>query len=333
MSTPLPLNLRQLQHVVLLADERHFGRAAERAFLSQSAFSRSVAALEAAMGLRLFDRGPGFVRLTSAGTRVVARARRMLAASTDLSRELDLLRSGDLGDTTVGAGPFSGGSLMARAVAELHTQHPAVQVRLEIAQSLVLQQMLLNEQVDFFVADLSELPAHEQYRVEPLGTALGALYVRAEHPLAQRDAVNLQELRRHCFASVHVPTPYARRLGAIFGLNEAGLLPRALECESVYVLREYVLRHDVVISAPLETFDLEVAVGRLRRLRVPEIDRLGPRTPLRMEVGLVWLRERTPSPAVLLLAELLRVRARAQLIPPSTPSASRAAGATRRRAR
>ncbi len=310
----LPLNLRQLQHAVLLAEDLHFGRAAERAFLSQSAFSRSIAALEDAVGLRLFDRGPGFVRLTPAGDRVVGRARRMLSSSSDLSRELALLRSGDLGDMTVGAGPYSGTSLVAGAIARLHQDHPEVRVRLEIAQPLVLLHQLLAEQLDFFICDLSELPAHEQCEIEPLGAALGVLFARAEHPLAAGQALGLSDLRGQRFASVHVPTPLSRRLGELFGTDEAGLLPLTLECESAMVLREYMLQHDVLVSAPPQAFALEESAGRLKRLNVPELDALGAATPLRMDLGLVWLRERTPSPATALLAGLLRADAKASLI-------------------
>ena len=63
----IALNLRQLQHLLLLADELHFARASERAFLSQSAFSRSIQALEESVGLRLFDRDLRLVRPTPSG--------------------------------------------------------------------------------------------------------------------------------------------------------------------------------------------------------------------------------------------------------------------------
>ncbi len=322
MAAATPLNLRQLRHAVLLADEAHFGRAAQRAFLSQSAFSRSIATLEEQVAMRLFDRGPGFVRLTAAGERIVSRARRLLASSSDLARELDLLRSGDLGDIVVGAGPYSGANLMAPAVAELHGKHPAVKVKLEIAESRVLQQQLLDDKIDFFMADMSELGVHAHCQVERLGVMPGTLYVRTQHPLARRTSITLAELRGQRFASVHLPAPVARRLGTELGADEEGLLPLALECESALVLREYALRHDVLISAPQGFFELEVLAGQMCELSVPELNNRGAQTPLRMELGLVWLVDRTPSPAMVLLVELLRTRATSMLLPPSNSSAS-----------
>lgn len=314
MATLPTLNLRQLQHVVLLAEEGHFGRAATRAFLSQPAFSRSVATLEAQLGIRLFERGPGFVRLTSTGEQVMARARRLLTSSADLARELDQLRSGDLGNITIGSGPFSGPTLMARAIAQLQAQHPSVHVRLEIATPLALQQMLLEEKLDFFLSDQTGLIEHTRCTVEPLGDAIGGLYVRPTHPLAAQSQVTLADIQRHPLASVHLPTPLSRKLAKIFGSDETGLVALTMECESALVLREYALNHEAVVLAPQTVFAQEEQAGWLRQLNVVELNRLGNRTPLRMALGLTWLNDRTPSAAALLLAEALRQVARAALI-------------------
>lgn len=323
MASNLTLNLRQLQHVVLLAEEAHFGRAAERAFLSQPAFSRSVAGLEESIGMRLFDRGPGFVRLTSTGEQVMTRARRLLSSSADLAREMDLLRSGNLGDITVGSGPFSGPTLMAGAIAQLQAAHPAVRVRLEIATPLVLQHMLLDEKLDFFLADLTELAGHQQCRVEPLGAALGGLYVRSKHPLAMLRQVSLAEVKRHPLASVHLPAPLSRKLAKIFGSNDTGLMSLAMECESALVLREYALQNDAVVLAPENVFALDVTAGWLHRLNVSELDRQRERTPLRMNLGLVWQHDRTPSAAARLLADEVRQRT-TQTLHLITPRGSKA---------
>ena len=65
--------IKRLKHLVALADERNFSRAAERVHLSQPAFSRSVQSAEAELGLQLFDRGSLEVSCTSAGNFVIER--------------------------------------------------------------------------------------------------------------------------------------------------------------------------------------------------------------------------------------------------------------------
>src|SRR5207342_2721608 len=75
------LKLKDLRYLVALADERHFGRAAVRSFVSQPTLSAQLRKLEDYLGVTLIERQPKRVTLTAAGEQVVARARRMLQES------------------------------------------------------------------------------------------------------------------------------------------------------------------------------------------------------------------------------------------------------------
>jgi len=79
------MDIRTLQYVVTLAEELHFGRAAQRHFISAQPFGQHVRRLEREVGARLFDRSSRRVTMTPAGARFVARAR-------DVLRQLDGLR-------------------------------------------------------------------------------------------------------------------------------------------------------------------------------------------------------------------------------------------------
>ena len=120
------MNLRRLSHVVALAEEQHFARAAARVHLTQPAFSRSIQAIEEELGLRLFDRETGEVRATPAGAFVIERARRLLFDARCLQRDVDLYRDSQIGDIAFGVGPVVAMELMPRVLSELRAAYPSV---------------------------------------------------------------------------------------------------------------------------------------------------------------------------------------------------------------
>src|SRR2546429_1304575 len=77
------MDLRQLQHFVVLADESHFTRAARRVNIVQSALSSSIRSLEAELGTDLFERSTRRVKMTAAGRALYEKARTVLAGARE----------------------------------------------------------------------------------------------------------------------------------------------------------------------------------------------------------------------------------------------------------
>ena len=86
----MELKLKDLRYLVAVADQRHFGRAAARCFVSQPTLSAQLKKLEQALGVQLIERAPNAVSLTAVGEEIVARARRIIEASAEV---VELARS------------------------------------------------------------------------------------------------------------------------------------------------------------------------------------------------------------------------------------------------
>jgi len=84
LSTYLP-TIKQLQYLVALHEHKHFGRAADASFVSQSTLSAGIRELESLLGVTLVERSRRVVRFTALGDAVVAKANRLLREAEELS--------------------------------------------------------------------------------------------------------------------------------------------------------------------------------------------------------------------------------------------------------
>ena len=124
------MDLRHLRAFVAIVDTGGFVRAATRVSLSQPALSRQVRALEAELGVRLFDRAGRRVRLTPEGEDLLERGRRLLVDAESLRERARALRSGRTGLLRVGATPQAMATMLAGFLPRYRRRHPGVDVHL-----------------------------------------------------------------------------------------------------------------------------------------------------------------------------------------------------------
>ncbi|MDH5856575.1 LysR family transcriptional regulator [Lampropedia aestuarii] len=304
--------IKDLQHLLFLAEEKHFAKAAQRAFLSQSAFSRSIAGLEAELGLKLFDRASRHVHITTDGARILKLARHLLASAANLNREAELLRCGEAGDIAIGSGPYTSNLLTVPVIAAARQRLHHVRFRLEVDHTAALLQKLEDEEIHLFLSDIQEIPMQGPWSVEPLGCYTSSVLCRRGHPLAKRRQLPLSVLHNMDLASVHIPRPIRRNLANALGYALPEQVPIAFECESVAALRDFVLSSDAVLLAPPELFHHELHAGLLETLSITPW-RLPHHNPLRVDLGMVWFAERTPTSAMRTLMELVRQESQQRL--------------------
>jgi len=293
------MDLRRLGHLVALADECHFARAAERVHLSQPAFSRSIQAIEREVGMRLFDREVGDIKPTPAGVFLIERARRLLFDARSLQRDAALYRDSELGDTAFGAGPYPAATIMPRALIELRRRHPGVGLRLELNNWQLLLERLLAEDIEFFVADVRDLPADARIQLSSLGRQSAHLYARSGHPLAKRPCT-VAQVWEFGLASAKLPRPMKGLISRLIGLPPGELAVLAVECDDMALLRTLAQSTDTVIAASDAALRHDVEAGSLVRLKAKDLP------TVYSEMGLVTLANRTLSPMAQRAADCVR---------------------------
>ncbi len=284
------MDLRRLKHLVALADTRNFSRAAQQCHLSQPAFSRSVQAAEEELGLQLFDRNSLEVTCTDAGAFVVERARKLVFDSRCLERDVSLYRERLIGDLAFGVGPYPAATLLPALLMELRSRFQGVNTRVEVNNANYLAEHLRAEELDFFLANISLVPEASDLVLTHIGRLSAGFYVRQGHPLLALPTMKAAALLPYGIASVRVPENVRMLMSTLMGLEPGKLLPFAIECDDLNLLKTVCMGTDTVLACPDAGALQEVQGARLVRLDISDLP------PLFNDMGLFALKGRTHSP-------------------------------------
>ncbi len=153
MSTHLP-TLRQLQYLIAVAEEGHFGRAAQRCFVTQSTLSAGIQELESILGITVIERTKRRVAVTPLGQELVARARRVLAEVEDMTVTAKASTQPLTGLLRLGAIPTIGPYVLPKILPPLRTSYPDLRLYLCEEQTARLVDQLIGGDLDVAILAL-----------------------------------------------------------------------------------------------------------------------------------------------------------------------------------
>ncbi len=258
------MDLRRLHHAMLLAEELSFSRAAERAYLSQTAFSRSIQSLEAEFGVRLFDRDTRSVRPTLVGSRLVARGKTLLSEAADISRELSLFNSAEAGDLSFGVSGMALDAKLRGQIVAFNRLHPKLRLHIEVGDWKLLRAQLEEDRIEFFIAYPADLADNPKFKVTPLEGRHASTFCRAGHPLLTRGApVVPANYLAYPWAAVQLADEFSATFRKVCGLGKDDPLPLALSCSNTSLLREAALHTDALLFTWRDWLIPDLDAGRL----------------------------------------------------------------------
>ena len=191
------MNLKQLKYFVTVAEELHFGRAAQRLHLSQPPLSMSIQQLEQHLGFALFIRNNKNVALTDAGALFYQEALMLLKHAEDMQQLGERVALGTLGHLRIG---FTSSTLfrgLNQYLLDFQSRYPHVEVILREMNSSEQLQAVKQEQINLgFVHTLSQDPQIMQRLF--LSEEFVCCLPRT-HPLAHETAIDLKSLQQENF--------------------------------------------------------------------------------------------------------------------------------------
>lgn len=254
--------VRQLQYLVAVAREGHFGRAAAVCQVSQPTLSAGIRRLEEELGLPLVIRSHRFLGLTEEGERVLAWARRMVADYDGLRQELSGPSSGLCGQLRVGV-VSSAMPALSTLINGFCLRYPDVRVQLLPLSAGDVQRSLDARELDAAVT-LRTLDPLTRVRTAPLYEE-DYVFLAAGLTPTLRGAIPWAEAARYPLCLLTGDTETRRVIDAV--LAEGGIVPQPqLEAGDALAVWSQLRRGDWATILPrsyLEAMDLPPGVGAL----------------------------------------------------------------------
>jgi LysR family hydrogen peroxide-inducible transcriptional activator len=296
----MELKLKDLRYLVAVADERHFGRAAARCFVSQPTLSAQLQKLEQGLGIQLVERAPNNVSLTQSGEEIVARARRILEAADEVVTLASSQRDPLAGKLRVALLPTIGPYLLPRVAPLVRKSLPRLELRLYEYQTSPMLEKLRAGELDVGIlalpVDLTGLQARELYR-EAFVVALPE-----QHPLAAREAVRVADLKDEKLLLLeegHCLRDQALEVCSRVGIRDQQDF-RATSLET--------LRQMVATGAGITLLPELAGRGAYRNARGVVLRPFSRPVPVR-HVGAIWRKTSARGPAIDALCKLITEQA------------------------
>lgn len=184
------MNSRHLKIFTVVYEKLNMTQAAESLFISQPSVSQVIRELEDYYGAKLFERYPRKLYPTPEGDVLYDYARQILGLCDEAKNEI--LTLGDRVTITVGANISAGTVLMEDYIDEFHEKYPGARVKVEVAGSSKLSEMLYNNEMDFAV--MEDLVYDSKLVQEPYYQDRIVFVCAPENKLAEMSDLSIEDL-------------------------------------------------------------------------------------------------------------------------------------------
>ena len=275
------MDLRHMRHLVAVAEELHFGRAARRLNMAQPPLSQSIKRLEDELGVRLLERSCSGVALTSAGAVFVEEAKRTLMQA-DLTREVTQ-RTARWGAHTVTVG-FIGPAMfrLLPGVLAMHkTRYPDIQIKLQSLTSAEQIVGIMEGRVDvgFLHPAVDLMEGGDRMIVERCDFVAA---IPADWDLARKESLTLAELAEHPLIMVPEKESPARVAALKAAFRSVGAQPNIVQEAMQTQTTLSLVANGLGASLSMETAAL-IGLNNIAYRRVTDLP-----SNLRWELAMAW---------------------------------------------
>lgn len=279
----MSIELRQLSYFVAVAEELHFGRAANKLNMTQPPLSQAIQGLEAQLGAQLFTRTTRRIELSAAGLALLPEAKRLLQQALTLPELAQAAAQGKTGELALAFISVADYSILPPALRQFTSAYPQVNIRLREATSDLQYELLAQSEIDLGFL-IPPIPDHLQQVLAYRKLSSEALMMAIPESEAQRKAktklATYKDLPLILFPRKIAPALHDTILACF---RDAGLTPRisqeAIQMQTIIAL----------VSANLGMALVPASMSKLKRDGVVYLPLTT--TPAQLEIGVAWRKD------------------------------------------
>jgi DNA-binding transcriptional LysR family regulator len=264
------LNIRQLEHFLAVAAYRSMTVAADKLGISQPTLTKTIHALEAELGVALFERMPRGVNLTPYGASLLKHAQAIHVQFGDAKREIESLAGGRYGTVMIGAGPAWLRRHLPQAVALATSKNPSIKVSVEGGYDDALMRSLRQGDLDMVLAELPPKETACDLSLRALTSDRLCVCCREGHELTGRRDLRLKDLQGYPWAMPPELTRAYQRLRSLFISLDLPPPNAVVLTESMAFLLQMVRFSDALTFTVTTTLKTPEA-SRVVMLEIPEL--------------------------------------------------------------
>lgn len=272
------MEIRHLKYLMAVGQELHFGRAADKLFITQPALSRQIQQLEEEIGVKLLERNKRNVALTTAGAYFMGEAEYIINHLNNVIESTKRKAKGEEGEVRVGFVGSAMQNIIPDLLVRLNKEYPKLHTSLDELSNKEQLSALIHDRLDIGFVRMERVPTDFEQRV--VFEDSFSLVLPADHALNQECFESLNQLRDEQFIlfSHEYSQEYYENIMSIFADHgfEPHVSHRSVHANTIFRLVEKHLGVAIVPSALASGVDLDIQFISLAQL------------PQRTQLTAVW---------------------------------------------
>lgn len=245
------MNDRQLEYMLLIAQEQSLSKAAKKLRVSQPSLSQMVKLVESDMGCVLFDRTETPLKLTYAGEKYIEAAKRIMTINDSLKKEIDEITSRDFGVIRLGIPVQRGLQVVPYILPRFRKRYPHVEIQLEENGSGTLENMVRNGEVD--MACMTAYPKYEELEYILVKKETLVFLTAKTAPIAGRippgTPISVNEVKNESFISLKKGHSVRETQNQLFAAND--ITPHVLlETANIEIAKQAAVASEAMLLCP-----------------------------------------------------------------------------------